>query len=158
IAETLDPAHSLIWVRSPVGNDEQHNPTEARFVADLVLTAMRAGIPPHDLAVVTPFRRQVALVRSLVRQCSTAAASLPIIDTVGRVQGLAVDLVIVPLSASSTTYAVALRSFLQSPNRMNVATSRARSKVVIVAAPPVLMPRGGSALEPFVSILMGLAH
>src|SRR5262245_24468072 len=158
IAETLDPAHSLIWVRSPVGNDEQHNPTEARFVADLVLTAMRAGIPPHDLAVVSPFRRQVALVRSLVRQCSTAAAARPISDTVERVQGLTVELVIVTLSVSSTTYADALRSFLQSPNRMNVATSRARSKVVIVAAPPMLTPKGGPALEPFVSVLMSLAH
>jgi DNA replication ATP-dependent helicase/nuclease Dna2 len=158
IAAALDPAHPLVWVRSPVGTDEQYNPTEARFVADLIVTAMRAGIPAHDLAVVTPFRRQVALVRSLIQEAIPGAAALPIVDTVERVQGLTVEIVVVSLSASSPTYADALRSFLQSPNRMNVAVSRARSKVVIVAAPSALANQDAAILEPFVSILTRSAH
>lgn len=59
---------------------------------------------------------------------------LPIVDTVERVQGLTVELVAVSLCASDRDYVRSLASFLLSPNRLNVAISRARTKVVLAAS------------------------
>jgi len=63
---------------------------------------------------------------------------LPIIDTVERVQGLTVDLVIVSMCVSDVSYANSIAPFLLSPNRLNVALSRARTKAILVASTALL--------------------
>jgi len=83
---------------------------------------------------VTPFRRQAALIRNRRQAQLPAGARLPIIDTVERVQGLTVELVVVSLCASEPNYVASVLPFLCSPNRLNVAISRARTKVVLVAS------------------------
>ena len=58
-------------------------------------------------------------------------------DTVERVQGLTVDLVIFSLCTTDIEYASEVAAFLFSPNRLNVAVSRARTKVIIIACDQV---------------------
>jgi len=56
----------------------------------------------------------------------------PIIDTVERLQGQDVDVIILSFSISDDAYYATQRSFLLNPNRLNVMISRAKQKVVII--------------------------
>lgn len=134
IARALSADASFVWVRSSPADAQQANVAEARFVATIVHTCLAAGLAHDSVAVVTPFRRQAALIRRTVQSRLPAGSRLPIIDTVERVQGLTVELVVVSLCASAPAYVQSIASFLCSPNRLNVAVSRARTKAILVAS------------------------
>ena len=136
IARALSADASFVWVRSSPGDAQQMNIAEARFVANIIHTCLMAGLSHDAVAVVTPFRRQAALIRSAVQSRLPAGSRLPIIDTVERVQGLTVELVVVSLCASAPAYVQSVASFLCSPKRLNVAVSRARTKAILVASSP----------------------
>jgi DNA replication ATP-dependent helicase Dna2 len=91
----------------------------------------------RDIAVVTPFRRQVMHIRQLIAAEIGEDRELPIVDTVERVQGLTVGAVIVSFCASETDYIASIAEFLFSPNRLNVAVSRARTKAIVISSPDV---------------------
>ena len=134
IERALSADASFVWVRSSPGDAQQGNISEAQFVANIIHTCLMAGLSHDAVAVVTPFRRQAALIRRAVQSRLPAGSRLPIIDTVERVQGLTVELVIISLCASAPAYVQSVASFLCSPNRLNVAMSRARTKVILVAS------------------------
>ena len=43
------------------------SPAEAELAVELILDLLRGGIAPHEIAVVTPFRAQAALIRRMLR-------------------------------------------------------------------------------------------
>jgi superfamily I DNA and/or RNA helicase len=92
----------------------------------------------HDIIIATPFRLQAAAVRRLLQQRLGAEATLPIIDTVERIQGLTVELAIYSLCASDNRFVAQTAAFLFSPQRLNVAISRARGKAIVLASPQAL--------------------
>lgn len=115
---------------------------EARLVADMVLDRIvRQGGSPSELAVVSPYRAQLRLIRSLVRRGIAAAGRgdrLPVIDTVERIQGQERDLVIVSLAASDPDeLAGDAAAFFYAAPRLNVTITRARTKLIVVASPRV---------------------
>jgi DNA replication ATP-dependent helicase Dna2 len=130
----LAPEPAFVVARSPAGEARQVNAAEADFVADITGVCLRLGLPQEQVAVVTPFRRQAAMIRSRVQAQFPVGTALPIIDTVERVQGLTVEVVVVSLSSSDPHYIDALGDFLFQPNRLNVALSRARTKAILVAS------------------------
>jgi superfamily I DNA and/or RNA helicase len=67
-----------------------------------------------------------------------SGVDLPIVDTVERVQGLTVELVAISMCTTDPEYASETASFIFSPNRLNVAVSRARTKVVIFVSESIL--------------------
>lgn len=129
---------SLIWLQTPNTNSRQSNPVEAESIAHLIATCLKHGKSSSEVAVVTPFRRQAALIRHMIQAKLRQGATLPIVDTVERVQGLTVDLVAISFATSDPEFAASLARFLFSPNRLNVAISRARTKVVLACSPKVL--------------------
>jgi len=134
----LDPATSLIWLKTPGQDSMQANPWEAEAIAAIIATCLAHGKTANDVAVVTPFRRQAALIRRVLQGRIGPDADLPIIDTVERVQGLTVDLIAISMVASDPEFIASVASFMLSPNRLNVAISRARTKAVIAASPALL--------------------
>ena len=138
IQKALSPSPSLIWIKVPTQKYLQYNPEEATLISQIVTTILKAGYPPQEIAVVTPFRRQSMLIRNLVAKEIGTFDNLPIIDTVERVQGATVDIVIVSFCASQPEYITSLSNFLFSPNRLNVSISRARRKAIIVSTPTIL--------------------
>lgn len=86
--ETIDVSTTHTW--------EDSNPEEADFIANLVEHALSLGIDAKDIAVVTPFRRQVLAIRTSLR--SKLNSDIPLVDTVERLQGQDVDLVILSLA------------------------------------------------------------
>ncbi|HEX4824570.1 MAG TPA: AAA domain-containing protein [Candidatus Polarisedimenticolaceae bacterium] len=129
-------------------------PAEARLVADLVLDRIvRQRGDPRQMAVVSPYRAQLRLIRTLIRRGLDAAGVrcvLPVIDTVERIQGQERELVIVSLAGSDPDYLGGdAASFFFAPARLNVTLTRARTKLIVVGSP--------LAFEAFPKTLAGLA-
>jgi DNA replication ATP-dependent helicase Dna2 len=113
---------------------------EARVVAGIVLDRIvRQKGDPGEIAVVSPFRAQLRLIRTLVRRGLDAegvCGPLPIIDTVERIQGQERELVVVSLVASDPGHlAGEAAAFFYSGSRLNVTITRARTKLIVVASP-----------------------
>jgi len=129
-------------------------PAEARLVADLVLDRIvRQRGDPRQIAVVSPFRAQLRLIRTLIRrglEAAGARSALPVIDTVERIQGQERDLVVVSLAGSDPEYLGGdAASFFYAAPRLNVTLTRARTKLIVVGSP--------RAFEAFPKTLPGLA-
>jgi len=91
-------------------------------------------LTPADVLVVAPYNAQVAALRR----------SLPAevrVGTVDRFQGQEAPVVIYSMTSSSAADAPRGLEFLYSMNRLNVATSRARALVVLVASPELATAR-----------------
>jgi DNA replication ATP-dependent helicase Dna2 len=114
---------------------------EARLAADLIEDYLgRLRLPPEELAVVTPYRAQIREIRNLLKGKGTPAAGaadagLPLIDSVERMQGQEREAMIVSLVCSEPEYAARGAAFFFSPNRLNVALTRARTKLIVLASP-----------------------
>ena len=128
-----DPASIQLCNVTKGKEHEDQNVEEAAFVVQLIEAALTGGMKPEDLAIVTPFRRQVRLIREKAQTLS-AEIDLPLIDTVERMQGKDVDMIILSFCVSSPVYYEKAKSFLFDPHRLNVMISRAKKKVIILAS------------------------
>lgn len=114
----------------------EENEGEADAVIEIVKALLQEGKQANSIAVITPFRKQVRLLRSKVHE-EIKTKNLPLIDTVERLQGQDVDCIILSFASSDKNYIDTIRSFLFNPNRLNVMISRAKTKVVIIASETV---------------------
>jgi len=137
--DLLDPDRPAVVATIAHEGHRTRCPAEARFVAGLAEELLvRQCVRPDDLAVVTPFRAQIRIIRTLLHERLLDAGvrgEMPVVDTVERIQGQERDLVIVSLVCSEPEYAAREAAFYFSPNRLNVTLTRARTKLVIVASP-----------------------
>lgn len=60
-----------------------------------------------------------------------------LIDTVERLQGQDVDVIILSIATSQESFFKNVNSFLLNPNRLNVMFSRAKKKVVVLKSPVI---------------------
>jgi DNA replication ATP-dependent helicase Dna2 len=140
--ELFDPERPAVLALVAHEGFRTRCPAEAQVVAGIVLDRIvRQKGDAGDIAVVSPFRAQLRLIRTLVRRGLDAAglhAPLPVIDTVERIQGQERELVVVSLVASDPDHlANDAAAFFYSGNRLNVTITRARTKLIIVASPLV---------------------
>ncbi len=91
------------------------------------------GATSDRLAIITPYRRQVRLIHKLLAEFRSEGP-LPLVDTVERLQGQDVDVIILSFAAYDRTYFIAQKTFILNPNRLNVMFSRATSKVVVISS------------------------
>ena len=102
----------------------------------MVKALIEEGKKHEDIAVITPFRKQVRLLRSKAQEV-LPIEELPLIDTVERLQGQDVDCIILTFATSDNGYIKEIHDFLFNPNRLNVMISRAKTKVIIYASEQV---------------------
>lgn len=114
----------------------EENEGEADAVIEIVKALLQEGKQANSIAVITPFRKQVRLLRSKAHE-EINIRNLPLIDTVERLQGQDVDCIILSFASSDKNYIDTIRGFLFNPNRLNVMISRAKTKVVIIASETV---------------------
>jgi len=83
-------------------------------------------LAPKDILVIAPYNAQVSALKEAIPEIS--------IGTVDKFQGQEAPIVIYSLTSSSPQDAPRGMSFLYSPNRLNVATSRAKCMSILVAS------------------------
>jgi DNA replication ATP-dependent helicase Dna2 len=121
-----EPPDGLPVVFIPVDThcEGRSNLDEAQVVLDLVRSFISDnGISPESIGVVSPFRAQVVLLRQILDGTGVA------VDTVERFQGGERDIMILSFVRSRGT------GFVFDDRRLNVAITRARRKLVLVAHP-----------------------
>ncbi|MDB5414227.1 MAG: hypothetical protein JWR10_2562 [Rubritepida sp.] len=80
-------------------------------------------------AVVSPHRAQNAAIRAMMPATLRSGA---FVETVDRIQGKERDAVILSYCVSDPEFALAEAEFIFSPERLNVASTRARTKLVLI--------------------------
>ncbi len=104
------------------------NLTEVKVCKQIVSDFLQAGVGPTEIAVIAPYKAQVDELKLALNKYGVE------IGTVDAFQGREKDLVVFSLTATKNL------SFAADPNRLNVAVSRAKKKLVIVG-------RGNSVLR-----------
>ncbi|TFJ86018.1 hypothetical protein NSK_002838 [Nannochloropsis salina CCMP1776] len=107
------------------------NPTEARLVAQLVTALVLGGVPAENVAVISPLRSQLKLLRRRLQHVKNLE-----INTVDKLQGMDRDCIIISMVRSNAEGVVG--HLLQDRRRINVAVSRARKKLLIVGSATTL--------------------
>lgn len=123
---------SVVFANAEISTPDckEENEGEADAVVETVKALLKEGRKPEDIAVITPFRKQVRLLKGKAKKI-ISKESLPLIDTVERLQGQDVDCIILTFASSDDCYIKEVYEFLFNPNRLNVMISRAKTKVVI---------------------------
>jgi predicted RecB family nuclease len=135
----------LRWLKVDHAGNQNESPEEAARIEALVGELLGEGLTwttaddrekkleLSDILVVAPYNAQVAFIRSRLPNGSR-------VGTVDKFQGQEAPIVIYSMASSSTDDAPRGMEFLYNPNRLNVATSRARCLVILVASGELFLP------------------
>lgn len=137
--KTLDPERPSVFVKVEHANRGMRSEEEARVAAGIAAEALACGVPPHEIAIVAPYRAQGRLIRSLLREQASHLAeeglTAIVVDTVERIQGQERDMVIVSLTTSDPAHAARRAEFYFQPNRLNVSITRPKVKRIVIGSP-----------------------
>lgn len=135
-----DPLYSFdvpVVLHNVVDNGEQVSDKEAMFIADVIAKFVKKGISPKEIGVLSPFRAQAANIRRTIRTHLDIDDDLKqdiTTDTIDKMQGQEREVIIYSLVSGNVDYMIEMAEFLYNPNKMNVAFSRAKSKLIIVGS------------------------
>ena len=132
IEEILGNGESVDIINVSKETHQEENVEEALFAAQCTAVAMQHGMSPSDIAIVTPFRKQVNAIRNAFKYLRWPEEERPLVDTVERLQGQDVEMIILSFAVSDSDYYQQIKGFLLNRNRLNVMISRAKTKVVIL--------------------------
>ena len=133
--EPLYDFHTPIIIHNVDDDGEQTSDKEAEFIADTIAGFLKKGLPANEIAVLSPFRAQAANARRHIRkhkEITEEQRKLIASDTVDKMQGQEREVIIYSLVSGNLDYMTEMAEFLYNPNKMNVAFSRAKSKLIIV--------------------------
>jgi superfamily I DNA and/or RNA helicase len=132
VAAALTPGYPVVVVEHTEHDSLKRNDTEIAILAPIIDAARnQLGLDAENgFGVVVPRRAQRAALRELFADAAAAGA----IDTVERFQGGERDLIIVSATASDHEFVLAEARFLLNPNRLNVAFSRPRKKLIVIGS------------------------
>jgi DNA replication ATP-dependent helicase Dna2 len=135
-SDILDPAEPKVFVDLKHRNATTRSHAEASLIADLITTLLEAGFPASQIGVVAPYRAQGREIRNLLRKVvpEGSVRRQIVTDTVERMQGQERDLVVLSLTTSNPAFAAGLAEFFFQPERLNVAITRPRSKLIILGS------------------------
>lgn len=132
----LDPESPAVFLDLCHQNTTVRSRIEADVVMELILSLFMRDVSPEDIGVVVPYRAQSRLIRSLIRRnlLDSELANRLVVDTVERMQGQEREVVIVSFATASAKFAAQMADFLFQPQRLNVAVTRPRTKLIIVGS------------------------
>ena len=133
--EPLFDFHTPIVIHHVDDNGEQTSDKEALFISETIAGFLKKGLPADEIAVLSPFRAQAANVRRHIRKnpnISEEQRKLVVADTIDKMQGQEREVIVFSLVAGDPDYMTDMAEFLYNPNKLNVAFSRAKSKLIIV--------------------------
>ncbi len=125
LREALKPENVFVLIAHDETESFQSNPVEAKIIAALVQNAQS-----DSLGIVTPHNAQRGLVKNMLSEGYENVR----VDTVERYQGGEADFIIISSTVSDPDYVRSESDFLLNLNRINVAISRMKKKIIIVAS------------------------
>lgn len=155
----LDPNQPAVFLDLMHRNSTTHSQLEADVVCELVQALLHQGIPATEIGVVIPYRAQGRLIRNALRESLPTRERLKelAVDTVERMQGQEREVMLVSLTTSSPVFAKQLAEFFFQPERLNVAVTRSRTKLILVGSQNVLqIPSDDSELDDWIQLLREL--
>lgn len=140
LRRVLDPEKPLVSLEIDSPGCKSRNDEEADVAAEIILALLESGVEAEEIGVVSPFRAQASRVRTLLAgaRFSTRHPKLArriTVDTVDRFQGQEREVILYTFTTSDGAFINKLRDFLLMPPRLNVAVTRARTKVVLLHSP-----------------------
>ena len=121
----LEPENVFVLIVHDEAESFQSNLVEASIVEALVRNVKSEGI-----GVITPHNAQKGLLKNMLSEgCENAR-----VDTVERYQGGEANFIIISSTVSDPDYVRSESDFLLNLNRINVAISRMKKKLVIIAS------------------------
>ncbi len=142
----IDPAGKAAFETLNAGKNIT-NELEATLVAQLVLSLLAIGVPAKDIGVISLYRSQLALMRRLFK-----LAGVPRevdIDTADRFQGRDKECIILSMVRSNASGIVG--DLLKDWRRVNVALTRAKSKLIVLGSRQTL--RNNELLAKFLKLV-----
>lgn len=134
-SELLDAEPSLVRLEIDHEDNRVAAPEEVEAISALIEEMLTAGLAAADIGVVVPFRAQASRIRQALRFHRFSQwpdISRLTIDTVERFQGQEREVMIVSFAASDDAFLDRIGAFLLYPQRLNVAVTRARTKVILI--------------------------
>lgn len=135
--EVLNHHDSKLLFLHKVFDSQGKSEHEAKIVARLVNDLLVNGISKEDIGIISPYRAQVREIRRALNSISSIKNSTEIseifVDTVDRMQGQERDYIIYSMSNSHPLESKRRLDFFYSPNRLNVAITRAKKKCIVIA-------------------------
>ena len=117
-------------------DSQGRSPFEAKLVSELVLDLLMNGVKTTEIGIMSPYRAQVREIRkgvkSIQRKYSQYKLNDLFIDTVDSMQGQEKDYIIYSMSNSNPLDLKRRLGFFYSPNRLNVAITRAIKKCIVI--------------------------
>ena len=135
-----DPLYSFdspVILHEEDDEGEQVSEKEAAFIANVIAGFLTKGIHADEIAVLSPFRAQAANIRRAIKKhegISKENRQKITSETVDKMQGQERDVILYSLVSGNIDYMLEMAEFLYNPNKMNVAFSRAKSKLIIVGS------------------------
>lgn len=134
----LNHPDSKVLFLHRVFDAQGRSPHEAKIVAELVADLFKNTVNLKDISILTPYRAQVREIKKAVAQALRGIGQAYneeelFIDTVDRMQGQEKDYIIYSLSNSHPLESKRRLDFFYSPNRLNVAITRAMKKCIVIA-------------------------
>ena len=120
------------------------NPAEATLSIQLVESLITVGILPKDIGVITLYRSQLTIIKHRLRHRPGVE-----MHTADRFQGRDKEVIILSLVRSNENQIVG--DLLKDWRRVNVALTRARTKLLIIGSKGTLM--GNNLLKDFVTLM-----
>lgn len=122
----------LVWHDVPSRQScGESNPAEAAAVVKLLQRYADAGVEPGEIAVICPYQLQRAQIERALRD-APEARRIAEVRTIDAVQGREYAIVLLCLVRTDGR-----PGFLASPNRLNVAISRAQRQLVVIGTASV---------------------
>lgn len=128
-------AHKLILHNVFDGNHRSKH--EAKLVAKLVSDLLQNGVNIKDIGIMSPYRAQVREIKNEVKKVLPRTISKPfdsmLVDTVDGMQGQQRNYIIYSFANSHPLESMRRLDFFYSPNRLNVAITRAIKKCFVIS-------------------------
>ncbi|MCJ1418017.1 Tripartite DNA replication factor [Xylographa parallela] len=164
IRDLLDPAVKVAFVNTdrllPLSREIANgsritNPIEATVTTQLVESLLTVGVKASEIGVITLYRSQLALLKQNLRQKSSSVSNNPgasgvEMHTADKFQGRDKEVVVLSLVRSNETGNVG--DLLKDWRRVNVALTRARTKLLIVGSWDT-MKKGSELLGKFCGLI-----
>ena len=127
--------HKLILHNVFDGNQRSNH--EAKLVAELVSDLLQNGVNIKDIGIMSPYRAQVREIKIKVKKVLPKSISKPfdtlLVDTVDGMQGQERNYIIYSFANSHPLESMRRLDFFYSPNRLNVAITRAIKKCFVIS-------------------------